>query len=192
MRRRRTPVAGLTHEGWFRTLVPPVLVVGNGVLPCAIPEDDYQSIVRINNYRLGGNSGEKVTHWAASGYINIEARPVSPVLIPWSKDYQRRSNRYDLQFGSRIGTETVHLRDNNHILRWWPKANIRWKYFPSVGFCLLSWLSIRRLYVDIIGFDGMTTGHEGDPSHKHDHEKTKVAEWVIIQREFIRKNLGER
>jgi len=179
----------MTEKEWLASLVAPVLVVGNGPLARSIPERNYQSVVRLNNYQLGGFSGQKVTHWVASGYIDIEARPISPVLIPWSREFQYRPVRHDLTFGQRVGVEVIHLPWSKHIQMWFPRALYKWKLFPSVGFCFLAWLYTKGVRPDIIGFDGMQHGHFGDPNHKHGHKRTKVLEWQTIQSHFVRRVL---
>lgn len=180
----------MTEREWLATLKEPILVMGNGSLVIKIPERGYASVVRINNYELGGKSGDRVTHWVASGYRDIEERPVPQVLIPWSMEYQRRPRRYDLSFRERIHSQVVHLSRCSHIQRWFPNAMLRWKYFPSVGFCFLAWLNDRGIQPDIAGFDGMRTGHHNNPSHLHGHLKTRNQEWLVIQEHFIRKDLN--
>lgn len=177
------------ERDWLDSLQPPVLVVGNAPLRRWVPEEAYRSIVRINNFVLGGKSGQKVTHWVANGYKDIEPRPVSPVLVPWSREYQLRPVRYDLDFAQRINTEVIHLPWSKHITLWFPRALYKWKLFPSVGFCFLAWLHSKGVKPDIIGFDGMMTGHHLNYNHRHGHKRTKVIEWQIIQSHFIRRNL---
>ncbi len=181
----------MTEKQWIKSLLRPILVVGNGPLAFPIPEGRYQSIVRFNNYALGGKSGTQTTHWVASGYKNIEPRPMHHVLIPWATSFQDRRVRYDLSFGGRINAKVIHLADNIHIQMWFPSAFSWWKQFPSVGFCFLSWLYNIGIRPDIIGFDGMRSGHEDNPNHRHGHRWTKQREWLIIRSHFMHKNLNE-
>ena len=175
---------------WVATLAQPILVVGNGVLSKPVPEKDYASIVRINNFQLGGMSGERITHWVVSGYKNIEHRAFFNCLIPWSSHFQNRRIRYDFSFGERMGVKVVYTDNNDHITQWFPAALMRWKSFPSVGFCFLAWLNKKGIKPDIIGFDGMKTGHQDDPAHRHTHTRTRGREWAVIQSDFIRQNIG--
>jgi len=174
---------------WLDTVADAVLVVGNGVLNVPVPEEQYASVIRLNNYILGGLSGSKVTHWVTSGYKNIETRPLPIALVPWSVHWQRRV-RHDLSFCSRIGGEVVFAESNGHLLNWFPDFYTNWIRFPSVGFCLLAWLHSKKRKVDVIGFDGMVTGHQSNPSHVHGHRRTKAKEWNILNSYFIHKNLG--
>lgn len=170
------------HEGeWIKTLSYPVLVVGNGVLSGPVPEEQYGSVIRINNYVLGGRSGNKVTHWVANGYQDIEHRPVAPVLIPWSAKIQERRGFPGVRF-FRENRHYLYTRDDAHIRAWFPGAAVRGKRFPSTGFCLLALLLMHRVGPDLVGFDGMKTGHEGNPNWKHGHVQSVVLrEWAIIQ-----------
>lgn len=178
----------MNSKQWIHTLVQPILVVGNAVLSSPIPESEYQSIVRINNYVLGGYSGNKVTHWVANGYQNIEQRPVSPVLVPWSlKCQSKRGNPGDV-FLNRMGKENViYLINERHVQWWFPSAVIRGKCFPTTGFCFLAWLVFNRIRPDIVGFDGMKTGHQGDPAYPHGHTKTRNREWFLIRQWGLRR-----
>lgn len=165
---------------WLNTLKAPVLVVGNGVLAQPVPEEHYNSIIRINNYYLSEISGRKVTHWVTSGYKNIERKPHSMALIPWSSGFHAcRHTRYDLLFADRVKVPAIHLESDDHILRWFPGALRNWKHFPSVGFCFLSWFS-NYCQPDLIGFDGMQTGHQDNPLHRHFHGRTRSLEWELI------------
>jgi len=178
----------MNSKQWARTLVTPILVVGNSVLPSRVPEEEYASIVRINNYVLGGLSGSKVTHWVANGYQNIEDRPIRPVLIPWSLKCQtKRGNPGDV-FLNRVGKENIiYLLNERHVQWWFPSAAIRFKCFPTTGFCFLSWLLFLNIRPDIVGFDGMQTGHQGDPTYLHGHSKTKLREWHLIRQWGLRR-----
>lgn len=179
----------MTGEEWILTLKRPALVVGNGVLYRPIPESEYHSVIRINNYQLGGFSGEKVTHWATSGYKDIESRPIPLALIPWSTSFQRRAKRYDYLFGHRVGVEVAFTSSNQHILDWFPDIMKGWKNFPSVGFCLLSFLSASRIRPDVVGFDGMRTGHHHNPSHVHGHYRTRESERLLMKN-FVNRDLN--
>lgn len=175
------------HEAqWLKSLIQPVLVVGNGVLQRPVPESEYGSVVRINNYVLGGLSGERATHWVANGYQDIEPRPVTPVLIPWSAKAQAlRGNPGTLFF---IHSPTAfYVSDDRHLKWWFPSCVINGKRFPSTGFCLLALLIMHRVTPDIIGFDGMRTGHQDNPTWKHGHvNSVKVREWAIVQQWHLR------
>lgn len=182
----------MTANDWLESLSPPILVVGNGMLKKRIPEERYQSVVRINNYDTSAWSGSKATHWVSSGYKNIMLRPMAQVLIPWSRAPHPRTIRYDLDFDKRVGVEleVIHLENDNHFLQWFPRALARWKFFPSVGFCFLSWLHSKRIKPDIVGFDGMITGHHCNPQHRHGHVYTRKQEAALI-RCFMRRNLND-
>lgn len=171
----------LTETAWLQTLARPILLVGNGVLTRDVPDKEFSSVVRFNNFATLGMSGEKMTHWVTSGYKNIRYRPVSPAFIPWSKDYQFRRVRHDLCFGKRVRVDTIHTENNDHILEWFPFAITNWLQFPSVGFCFAALLKARDIPFNLIGFDGMKTGHHTFPEHEHEHQHTKVREWELLQ-----------
>lgn len=172
----------MNSKQWTQTLAKPVLVVGNSVLLRAIPEGEYASVVRINNYVLGGFSGNKVTHWVANGYQDIQDRPIRPVFIPWSLRIEKKRGNPGDVFLKRMGAEhVIHPLDDRHIQRWFPLAVLQGRGFPATGFCFLAWLLFLGIRADIVGFDGMKTGHQGDPAYLHGHSKTKVLEWHTIR-----------
>jgi len=178
----------MTSKQWLQTLVPPILVVGNSVLKSSVPESEYTSVVRINNYVLGGLSGNKVTHWVANGYQNIEDRPVRPVFVPWNIKCEEKRGNDGIVFQNRIGKENViHPIEDRHLSWWFPGAASRGKGFPTTGFCFLSWLFFLRIRPDIIGFDGMQTGHQGDPTYPHGHRSTSEREWYLIRQWGLRR-----
>lgn len=178
----------MNSKQWVQSLTKPILVVGNSVLPHPIPEEDYASVVRLNNYTLGGWSGNKVTHWVANGYQDVQDHPIRPVVIPWSLACaKKRGNPGDV-FQSRIGAENIiHLINDRHIQWWFPLAVVHGRCFPSTGFCFLSWMLFLGIRPDIVGFDGMKTGHQGDPTYPHGHIKTKVREWHLIRQWGLRR-----
>lgn len=172
---------------WRHTLVAPILVVGNSVLSQPVPEAEYQSVVRINNYVLGGLSGSKVTHWVANGYQSVEDRPIKPALIPWSLKCEARRGNPGAVFRDRVKGQLIYLIGEQHIRWWFPTAAYRGKNFPTTGFCFLAWLLSHKIRPDIIGFDGMKTGHQGNPEHKHGHGGTHVREWHLIRHWGLRR-----
>ncbi len=171
----------LTYKDWLHSLVPPVLVVGNSVLTGPIPEHEYASVVRFNNYVLGGDSGNKVTHWVSNGYSDVFSRPVLPVLIPWSLIMEVKRGHSAKIFRDRVGKQNVlYLADDRHISHRFPVAVMRGNGFPTTGFCFLAWLLFRKIRPDIVGFDGLKTGHQDNPAHIHGHANTKELEWAIV------------
>lgn len=168
-------------QRWLKSLVPPILVVGNGVLVSPLPEAEYATVIRINNYTLGGLSGDKVTHWVANGYPDIQRRDLGAVLIPWSTKMERKRGCPVESFQDRMrGIEIIYTPNDAHIRWWFPSAVYTGKAVPSTGFCLLALLWQEGLVPDIAGFDGMRTGHQGDPDFKHGHSRTRVKEEVIM------------
>jgi len=176
----------MTSKEWLSTLVEPILVVGNAVLISRVPEEDYRTVIRINNYALGGLSGRKVTHWVANGYQNIECRPISPVLVPWSLKCQALRGNPGEVFRERV-KEVIFLINDRHVGWWFPSAVIHGRPFPTTGFCLLAWMVQERRRPDIAGFDGMKSGHQGDPLFQHGHHKTHVLEWHRIRQWGLRR-----
>jgi hypothetical protein len=174
----------------LETVQDPALVVGNGVLSDPVPEKSYKSIIRLNNYVVGGLSGTRTTHWVTSGYKDIQPRPLATCLIPWPCDCNGNNQRHDLFFGKRVEVQTIFTRDDLHLLDWFPTYKRFWVRYPSTGFCLLAWLHREGKAVDVIGFDGMVTGHQDNPRHKHDHRQTKRREWKLINTALIHRNLN--
>ncbi|QDP54875.1 MAG: hypothetical protein Unbinned3891contig1000_73 [Prokaryotic dsDNA virus sp.] len=172
----------MNAEEWFDSLVAPVLVVGNGVLSRRVPDRDYQSVIRINNYWMGGRSGSKITHWCASGYKNVQnMRDCDVCLIPWSVEQNWDPDlRWDLGFGDREDVQAIHMNSNRHVDTWFPEARIVQRLYPSTGFCLLAALRQRNIEKHVIGFDGFATGHESNPEHMHEHGRTKRREWKLL------------
>ena len=166
---------------WLATLAPPILVVGNGALVSPVPEQEYGSVVRLNNYVLGGLSGNRITHWVANGFRDIEPRSMFTVLVPWTLDLAQRRDHYVKVFIERMESEVIYLKEDRHIHIWFPAATKTGKRFPTTGFCFLAWLKENHLRFDIIGFDGMMTGHQGDPEHKHGHLWTRDKECHILR-----------
>lgn len=166
---------------WLRSLEKPVLVVGNGVLFNPVPEQDYPTVVRINNYVLGGLSGSKVTHWVANGYPDIQRRDHPVVLVPWTLNLEERRGCPTEPFIKRMaGIRIVHPSDDAHIRWWFPSATYTGKTFPTTGFCFLALLMRNKIKPDIIGFDGMRTGHQGNPAFGHGHTRTCAKEMLFI------------
>ena len=177
----------ITGKRWLHTLVKPILVVGNSVLDRPVPEEEYQSVVRINNYCLGGLSGNKVTHWVANGYQSVMDRPIRPVLVPWSLKCEELRGNPGQVFFERVQGKVIYLVGERHIRWWFPSAAFRGKNFPTTGFCFLAWLIAEKIRPDIAGFDGMKTGHQGDPSFQHGHDKTRDREWHLIRKWGLRR-----
>lgn len=178
----------MNSKQWLKTLVAPILVVGNSVLQSPIPDTEYASVVRMNNYVLGGHSGSRVTHWVVNAYQNIESRPVLPALVPWSlRCQQKRGNPGDV-FLRRVGADNIiYLINDRHVQWWFPSSVIRGKCFPTTGFCFLAWLHFHSIRPDIAGFDGMKSGHQGDPTFQHGHLKTRDREWFLIRKWGLRR-----
>ena len=166
---------------WLATLTRPILVVGNGALVSAVPEHEYGSVVRINNYVLGEYSGNRVTHWVANGFRDIQPKPVLTVLVPWTFALAKKRDHYVEEFIRNMKSEVIYLQSDRHISIWFPHATRSGKRFPTTGFCFLAWLRDNLCRFDIIGFDGMMTGHHGDPEHKHGHLWTRERESAILK-----------
>jgi len=164
---------------WLATLARPILVVGNGVLSAPVPEAEYATVIRINNYVLGGLSGSKVTHWVANGFRDIEPRPIRPVFIPWTRQLAQKRDKFVDDF-SRLGS-VIYAEDDRHIHTCFPWAVKIGRRFPTTGFCLLSWLKEHQCKFAVIGFDGMQTGHQANPAHRHGHLSTRERERSILQ-----------
>lgn len=168
-------------SSWLKSLSPPILVVGNAVLTAPIPEEEYPTIIRINNYVLGGLSGTKVTHWVANGYPDISHRPLSPVLIPWSLKMEKKRGCPTDAFHKRMeGTQILYTANDTHIRWWFPSAVYTGKVFPTTGFCLLALLRQEKLSPHIVGFDGMKTGHPDNPAFGHGHTRTRAREQALL------------
>ena len=170
-----------TADEWLGTLSRPLLVVGNAVLSRPVREDGFASIIRMNNYAVDARSGRKITHWVTSGYMNVKlpANFTGPAFIPWSREFnQLRPIRWDLEFAKRYPGRVIFTDSDAHLGGWFSKNAAE---VPSTGFCLLAWLVFRRVRGTLVGFDGMKTGHQSNPAHRHDHLFTRRKEWRIIQ-----------
>jgi len=165
---------------WLASLTRPILVVGNGVLSSPVPEQDYATVIRINNYVLGGFSGSKVTHWVANGFRDINPRPVYPIFIPWTWPLAKKRDRFVEDFHARLGP-VIYAESDRHIQTCFPLAVKIGKRFPTTGFCLLAWLKEHQCKFDVSGFDGMRTGHQADAAHQHGHLSTREKERSILQ-----------
>jgi len=170
----------LGHSTWLDSLARPILVVGNGVLFTPVPEEEYATVIRINNYVLGGFSGSKVTHWVANGFRDIEPRPVFPIFIPWTRQLAKKRDKFVDDFQARLGP-VIYAEDDRHIHTCFPLAVKIGRRFPTTGFCLLSWLKEHQCKFAIVGFDGMQTGHQANPAHLHGHLSTRERERSIMQ-----------
>jgi len=174
---------------WLDTLTRPILVVGNGVLVTPVPEQEYGSVVRFNNYALGGLSGNRITHWVVNGFRDIEPKPLPFVLVPWTYALAQKRDQYVEVFIRRMESQVIYLQDDRHVRIWFPGASVSGKHFPTTGFCFLAWLKENQFKFDIIGFDGMRTGHQGNAEHKHGHLHTRDKEKNILQAWRINRRL---
>ena len=146
-------ILGTPFGDWLKSLVDPVLVIGNGPIDESIIQKDWSTVIRINNYKLGYGTGDKITHWVTSCYRGkiesswIEPHPGMVSMCPWpNPDADISPNNY------------------KHILAWDSNAINK---LPSTGICLLSLLHFYGIEHTITGFDGLMTGHYWDPEHVH-------------------------
>lgn len=169
---------------WLKSLgTSPVLVVGNGTLPEWLPqrEGDFRTVIRINNFVLGGDAGERVTHWCCNGYKDIEPRDFQVAFCPWTPKLS--AALYHKAFLEKWGEghELVCAENNRHIMTHFPKYSSDYKQFPSTGFCLLSYLHRHGIRAYCAGFDFFKTGHYWDPNHRHDHKRTRRLEEKFVK-----------
>jgi hypothetical protein len=78
------------------------------------------------------------------------------------------------------GIKQHHTLDDTHIRWWFPSAVYTGRGFPTTGFCFLALLVKNKVKPDVIGFDGMKTGHQGNPLFGHGHKRTGVREMMYI------------
>lgn len=180
-RRTATKAAGsMTLRKWIRTLRPPVSVIGNGPLAGRL-DLGSGSVIRLNNFRFSPESGDLVTHWVSSGYKNVEVKDFPFVLIPWN---HAMLDDGAPTFASPFPGKIVTTDDNDHILKFFPQARKGFPYFPSTGFNLMALLHRFGIPVRWAGFNGLRGGHHLDPTHVHDHRRTRDAEFELIRRWF--------
>lgn len=178
----------LTLRRWFLTLGHRVLVVGNGPQTPWNP-DDWDSVIRINNYRIPEGHPTKITHWCTSGYRDVD--PPDPEIVsgfcPWPEGIH--ASRHHDEFVKRTGVHLLRTFSYAHVTDYFPSAATDWRDHPSTGFCLVSALhyyafsSVR--VIALTGFDGMKTGHWDNPLHKHGHSHTKETESILLARYYI-------
>lgn len=178
----------LSAAEWLASLIQPVIVIGNGPLDAVrITRAELRngSIVRINNWRLGGDAGHRCTHWATSAYSGqqaaswIEPRPLACALVPWPADHPLACHRgFDESRTQLLFADTAeHLA----LLPPLPSGCV-----PSTGAALLLLLIHHGIDHDRTGFDGCVTGHYWDPDHRHDPahraERDPLAAWYTRHR----------
>lgn len=170
---------------WLKSLVEPVIVVGNGPLSRAVDESEGGSVIRFNNFELNAISGWKTTHWVTCAWTGVKDRPILTPFSPWTA--RCASAKRGREFFSVTGKTPIYTPNNNHVLKWFPMAYYQpWNNWPSTGFCLLSFLDCHGIIPTIYGFNGLKNGHYWNPSHQHDHQLTARREISIINKYFIK------
>ncbi len=128
-----------TQEEWLASLRGDVAVAGSKAVA------NYTSIVRFNL------EGDHATHWVVGDRVVGKKEECGVALIPWSKGHQHGRDRSDLSFTSKTGIPSIHLRNDDHILKWFPKALSQRRHFPSLAFCFLAWLDSVGVHPDLVG-----------------------------------------
>jgi len=154
-----------------------VIIIGNGP-SCLDKEqgdkiDDFDIVVRINNYKLEGYKkqlGTKTTYWAVSDYkINFDKEKYDKIdgVLYW--DITRRKSRYGWDGKEKIirvpGKYTIR-RMMGYGFNNYPK-----KPWPSTG-CGIVGFFIQQGFTDIsiLGFD---SSFQNNYQHYYDNEEEK-------------------
>lgn len=170
-------------------------IVGNGgsLIGCkrGAEIDSFDIVIRFNNYQLGSkythDIGSKESIWCTGFCKDVPARPAENIICPLPINIPKYLKRYtatDIQQYNRQKHRTIFIPEAIYM----SLTNIVRN--PSIGICLLYWLSKENYNISsssVFGFDFFEKNKKhhyfGDHSKsRHSGEEEKRLASIILDR----------
>ena len=152
----------MTTEILLEKLDKPIVVIGNGISDQQHGKfiDKHNTVIRFNNAVVEGYEkliGSKTTHWCVNGNSRIvkqfNLKPFTPHIEDYFDDCVSRL------FRKHVGCNPIYAEKDYRSMCGLDD--------PTAGFLLCYMLVAMDYDFDVVGFDGLITGHYFEPKHQH-------------------------